>query len=320
MIKVGIIGAETAVAGELIRLLVHHPEVEIVTLFAPQFSGHSLSGFHHGLVGEISLKFTDKFNPENLDLVFLTSDSENSRLIISGREKWPDLKIIDMSENRFGNWVNTDMEYGLSEINRKGLVRDAHYSVVPTEIASIVLVSLFPAAKYLLLPADPEIEAILPRDLTDKFDAEKTVFEIDRQLHKIQNSFNGKTKIDVRPGKNERIMRIKAEIKCNLPIDEIMKIYENTYDDHNFTFMSLTPVGDEEVEGTQKCVISFSKKNPEKLIIETVADARMRGGAGDGIHNLNLLFSLYEKTGLTLKSSRYKPDPGRHSGSTSWFA
>ena len=105
---------------------------------------------------------------------------------------------------------------------------------------------------------------------------------------------------------------------CSLSLEEIEKIYEGIYDDHNFTFIThSSTISIKEVEGNQKCIITLSKPTADKILISAIWDGRMRGGAGDGVHIMNLMKGLYEKTGLSLKTSSY--DSGEEKESSSWF-
>lgn len=321
MIKVGIVGADSSDAGELLRILVNHPEVEVTTLYSQSLSGRKVADRHHGFIGEEAFQFTDKIDPTKLDAVFVADCSVAGDAIIERSEEWPELRIINLAPGRFEKQNAFDMEYGLSEINRKALVRGARRAIVPTPAASVALTALYPLASHLLLASDITIEVEAPEGLVADLDAAKIAAEISRQLRKAQNSFAGN--VDVRIKKNgfHRAMRVKTELKCPLAAEEIGKVYESVYDDHNFTFVTRGRVAETEVEGTQKCVVSFCKPGAGLLEIEAVADARMRGGAGDAVHILNLLFALHEKVGLSLKPSGYGVDSGgRKTDGVEWFA
>ena len=98
-------------------------------------------------------------------------------------------------------------------------------------------------------------------------------------------------------------MHIRLE--CQPDLEQILQMYEEVYDDHNFTSIVTSPVNPIETEGTNKVIISISKPDAATLCLDIVADGRMRGGAGEAVHLLNLLFALHEQTGLKLKASRY---------------
>ncbi|MDE6443316.1 MAG: hypothetical protein K2K64_02685 [Muribaculaceae bacterium] len=321
MIRVGIIGADSPEAGELLRILIHHPEVDIACLYAPSMPGHRITSVHHGFIGEEDLFFSDKIDLSKIDALFLTDDSPLGDSIVERLHEWENLKIINLSPSRFSDWSISDFEYGLSEVNRKPLVRGARNAIVPSPVASLVLVALYPLASHLLLSSDIKASVKMPESLIETFNPSLTEIEIVRSLKKAQNSFEGKISFNISQSASERSMRIGLALKCPLGIDEISKIYDSVYDDHNFTFISRERIDDAEVEGTQKCLISVSKPGAGLLEIEIVADGRLRGGAGDAVHALNLLFALHEKVGLSLKPSVYSKTSGNSENTrTSWFA
>lgn len=306
MIKIGIIGADTPVSGEIIRILINHPEADLLTLYAPSLLGHSVASIHHGMIGETSIKFTNKVNPEELDLLIITSNYPVVNNIIERFSEYEDLKLISFSRNLLSSFDKEQIENGISEINRKALVRGAKIAFIPSPAVVPTMIALIPLANYLLLNSDVDIKVFLPKDQAIIIDIENDRKEIEQQLKKNQISFNGKVNLSVYENDNsERGEITEITIKNKLPIDELEKIYEGTYDDHNFTFISHDALKTQEVEGTQKTVISMEKPDAETLIINVISDSRMRGGAGDAIHVLNLFFGLHEKTGLTLKSSRF---------------
>lgn len=303
MIKVGIIGAQTQLSGEILRILFLHPEVDIVTLFSPELTGRSVSSVHHGFIGEKIVNFTDKIDLSDLDIIFLTDDSEVSNKILTTYSEWPDLRIVDITPSRFSSSRNEDFEYGLSEINRKALVRGARKAFLPSAIAATSLIALYPLASFLLLPNEIDIDVEAPASIVNDTMVSVAKSEIKERLEKVQTSFKGDINISTKPFESSKIIKVKISFECKLSIEEIYKVYMSIYDDHNFTFVSMTDVDDNEVVGTQKCVLTIKKPVSDRLEIVSLADANMRGGAGDAVHMLNLLFALYEKIGLHLKPS-----------------
>lgn len=306
MVKVGILGAETPMAGEIIRLLINHPETEIVSLFSPVFLGRNLSSLHHGFIGENTLNFTDKLNLDELDFLMILQANEISQNIIDRFEEFENLKLLIFEKDFPLEKLRKDFEIGISEINRKALVRGAVKAYIPSPIVVLALISLVPLANFLLLNSDIEIEVNIPDDLSKEFEERVDAKKIEEELKKHQSSFKGKVNLKILGDlHSERGIRTKISFQSNLPLEEVEKIYDQIYDDHNFTFITRNNIDSKEVEGTQKTVISLKKPEENSLVIESVADARLRGGAGDAIHILNLFFGLHEKTGLTLKPSRY---------------
>lgn len=304
MIKVGIAGAESRTAAELLRLLVHHPDVDIVTLYAPEWAGRAVASVHHGFIGEPRLGFSSHFDATALDVAFLLrplySESDWVKLMADR----PQLKLVVFpgAEMAAAGGMGSPV-YGLSELNRKPLVRGARMAVVPNTIASPVLVALYPLAHHMLLDSQLTLEVEVPAQFATPDSLKAAKKEIEHHLGYLQGSFSGDVKVNVTESPRERAMRIRTSFPCAVGIDEIFKIYDSIYDDHNFTHIVSAPVDTKEIEGTDKIVVAAFKPDAGTLTLDIVADPTMRGGAGEAVHIMNLLFNLHEKTGLDLKSA-----------------
>lgn len=304
MVNVGIAGAETKLAGEIIRILINHPETELISLWAPTFKGRDVSSVHHGLIGENTLNFTDNLKLEELDSLIILPGSLLPANIKNQLDNFPELKTIVVSNDEKIKFNFTDSEIGISELNRKSLVRDAKNAYIPSGAIIPSLVALAPPANFLLLNSDIKISVSMPKDLADSFNKDSEISIIEQQLKQRQSSFSGKIDIEIHPLEtNSRELSSEITFKSSLPTEELEKIYEGIYDDHNFTFITKKTLTPEEASGTQKILININKPEPDIFEIRTIADARMRGGAGDVVHILNLFFRLHEKTGLNLKSA-----------------
>ncbi|MCH5232614.1 MAG: hypothetical protein J1E78_03170 [Muribaculaceae bacterium] len=305
MYKIGIIGADHPDGGELIRLLVNHPEVEIINLYAPSLTGRNVCSVHPGLIGEKIVNFSDQINFDDLNLVFIADSSQIPDTLYTLSDEMSDLKIIILDSTTKDLPFKT--EIGLSEINRKALVRGATKAQLLYPVFVPIMISLYPLAMYMLLKNSLHINVEIPDGMKNeigKWDEEKS--GITEMLKEIQPSFNGNIILNFAFNHHDkRGIKISFELECSLSLEEIEKIYEGIYDDHNFTFTSFSPIETNEIAGTQKCVISISKTSPDKLNVEAVADGRLRGGAGDATHVMNLFFGLHEKTGLQLKTSLF---------------
>lgn len=307
MVKVGILGADSPLAGEVIRILINHPETELHSLHSSTLSGRNLSSHHHGLIGENPLVFSDEFDPEDLDLIIIAGNSELNSTIIDNFQNFEDLKLISISKKYPEALDELKYDIGLSEINRKTLVRTSRISRVPSPAIVTPLIALAPLANFLLLNNDVEINVKLPQHLYKAVDLSGDYKELIEQLKERQNSFSGKIILNISASDTEeRGVITTISMKNSLPLEELEKIYDQLYDDHNFTFLSRREVGLEEVEGTQKVVIFPEKPDPDTLNLKIVSDGVMRGGAGDIVHILNLYFGLHEKTGLQIKASKFK--------------
>lgn len=304
MIKVAITGAATPEAGELIRILTNHPEVELTTLSAPGYEGISVTSVHHGLIGELKLNFSGPLSmTPDCSVVFVCGNSMTAAEFSALRLALPDIRIIIVGSISNLDTERLDIVYGLPEINRKPLVRGALSAIVPSPMASIVLTSLYPLAQNLLLNDSVRIQVEAPADIiaNDKGEARK---EITENLSQVQLSLGDIDNIEFTESSGERRMKAVITLSCPISTEQIDEIYE-MYDDHNFAFPVFSQISDSEVAGTDKCVIYLRKEDDSTLRIETLADPRMRGGAGEAVHIMNLLFGLAEKTGLALKASEF---------------
>lgn len=304
MIKVAITGADAPEAGELIRILVNHPEVIITTLSAPGHEGISVSSVHHGLIGELRMNFSGPLSmTPDCSVVFVCGNSMTAAEFSALQLARPDIKTVIVD-----SIPNLDIErlgvvYGLPEINRKPLVRGAVSAIVPSPLSSLVLTALYPLALNMLLNDSMQIKVTAPSDIISR-DKEEAIEEITNNLSQTQLSLGKNINLEFNDSETDRRMKAVITLSCHVTIEQIHEIFE-IYDDHNFAFPIASPVDEEEVIGTNKCVISLHKPTDSELRLEVVADPRMRGGAGEAVHIMNLLFGLHEKTGLALKASEF---------------
>lgn len=307
MIKIGIAGADTPMAGELIRILINHPDADILAVNAPGKKGERVDMFHHGLAGECDLLFTELMDPSNLDVVFIDAHSALANHFRNDPASNPELRIIDMSHGSAPD-ADSEMVYALSEINRKQLVRSARKGVVPRSVAAVSLLSLLPLAENMMLPQKLEISVDCPPDILVSPKDEMARRETSYWLRQLQSSFSGDVSLkilDRADNASPRGIRVTTEIPSPASLEIIKELYEKRFDDHSLTLVGDFPMDLKQVEGTDKCLIGISETPEGKLKIEGIADCRMRGGAGDAVHTMNLMFGLLETTGLRLKAHTY---------------
>lgn len=304
MIKVAITGADSPQAGELIRILVNHPEVIITTLSAPGREGMAVDSVHHGLIGELKMNFSGPLPmTPDCSVVFVCGNSMTAAEFSALQLARPDIKMIIVDAIPNLDAERLGIVYGLPEINRKPLVRGAVAAIVPSPISSLVLASLYPLALHMLLNDTIGIRVEAPADIiaADRGKAQREIFSI---LGNIQLSFSQNSDIILGESQSDRKMKAHISLSCPVTIEQLHEIYD-MYDDHNFAYPITGKVDENEVIGTNKCVIALDKPTDSVLEIEAVADPRMRGGAGEAVHIMNLLFGLHEKTGLALKASEF---------------
>lgn len=304
MIKVGILGAESHLAGELLRLLILHPEVEIIAVCSPPLLGKSVAAYHKGIHGETDLRFSDTIHLEDVDVLFIAS----SKYKMPEESQLPEnlnVIVLDSKVNAEEASLFTSIEFypAVSEMFRKPLVRTARGAKVLSAPTSVALIALFPLALHLLLNDRIKIKVTLPGYHEELPSSEKIARELEKYLHEVQLSFNKIAEVEIERSEMVRALSMEIEFPCTVSVEEIEKAYESVYDDHNFTFLTHGIPSPEEVASTQKCLISVSRPEEGIIRINAVADSVMRGGAGDAVHAMNLLFGLFEKTGLSLPAS-----------------
>lgn len=301
MIKVGILGAENVAAGELLRVLLNHPEIELLSAVAPALRGKTLSSYHRGLIGETDLRFSDSLDLETIDLVFITSPDFH----VSFKDQLPEnLKVIFIQGKDSyilpSPFDRLEFVPGLSEMFRKPLVRGARASRILPSSSSLILIALYPLAAHLLLNDTISINLQVPAHYTSSVSVEGMKEEIESLIRSVQLSMPSLKEIKVEASDTIRALSVEISFVCRISKEEIERIFEDTYEDHHFAFLVKTDPSPSEVAGTHKCLIYVSKPTKETIKVKAVADSVLRGGAGDAIHSMNLLFGLFEKTGLCL--------------------
>lgn len=321
MIKAGIIGGAGYTAGELIRILLNHPDVELIWVNSSSNAGNPISSVHQGLIGETDLIFTSSTPFNEVDVIFFCTPHGESKKFIESHDIPEDLKIVDLSQD-FRLEGDNDFIYGLPEINRKYIIRGKRVAN-PGCFATAIQLALLPLAKNLLLNSDINITAItgstgagVKPSATSHFSwrndnisvykpfKHQHLAEIKQTLKSLQNSFNSEINLIPMRGCFSRGIFVAAYLDCPIALDEIKKLYEDYYDDHRFTFISDKMPDLKDVVNTNKCIIHLEKEG-NKLLIISVIDNLLKGASGQAVHNMNLLFGLHERVGLQLKASAF---------------
>lgn len=308
MIKVGIIGGSNPMAGELLRLLINHPDVEIMWVNSARYAGRLLSDVHHGLLGETSLRISPTVDLNTIDVLFIFRNKGQTIEWLTDRVVPEDLRIIDLSvdmqdpdtANEYG------FVYGLPELNRKVLVRGATRTIVPLPRAAISALALLPLAKDEIIDHDIDIEVTPPHiDESPESTPEELSAEIAYAIRELHPTFNEHIAIRDTAPADDRVISCRVSLPTPHDIGMLCRMYEEFYDDHNFVFITNNAKPDaKEVEGTNKCLIYIDKQDG-RLEVTAMMDAVLKGAAGTAVHDMNLLFGLHERTGLALKASKY---------------
>lgn len=322
MIKAGIVGGAGYTAGELIRLLINHPEAEIAFIHSSSNAGNRVADIHSGLYGECDLIFTDKLPFEEIDVLFFCTAHGDSKKFLDTHKVPESLKIIDLSMDFRLKSEDNKFLYGLPELNRRAICK-SQFIANPGCFATCIELGLLPLAKHLMLNEDIMVNAITgstgagvhPKPTTHfswrdnnmsiyKPFSHQHIPEIKQSLQQLQNSFN--VEIDFIPYRGDFPRGIFATIvvKTKVDIEEIKRIYDEYYDKDSFVFIVEKSINLKEVVNTNKCLIHL-EKHGDKLLIVSCIDNLLKGASGQAVHNMNLMFNLEETVGLRLKPSAF---------------
>ena len=320
MIKVGIIGGAGYTAGELLRLLVNHPEVEITFVHSTSNAGNPIASVHSGLVGDTELRFSEEYDLEAIDLLFLCSAHGQSRKFWEQNTAPAHLKVIDLAQDYRDE--SDGYIYGLPEVN---LNRIAQASKVanPGCFATAIQLSLLPLAAHTQLKDEVHITAITgstgagvkPSATThfswrsDNMSVYKAfehqhLLEINRTLRTLQPSFEKALNFVPMRGDFARGIFVSAYTTSNLTAEEAVALYKEFYAEAAFTFVVDGEVDLKQVVNSNKALLRVAKYG-DKLHIVTAIDNLLKGASGQAVQNMNIMFGLDQRCGLNLKSSAF---------------
>ena len=317
MIKVGISGCEGLGAAELVRVLINHPDVELMWVCSASHSNKRLDGIVPGIVGECDLKVSPEGSLDDVDVVFLCG----SRDAVAGQmhpDSWREvLKVIDLSgSNNVAHGDGNPWVYGLGEMQRRVLVHESRWVTVPGAAAVASLLAVMPLARNQMLNAPlafhvqagavvfPAGDTTVDSLALDTTYAHEQQLEICYVLGQCQPDFAHPVTLTVSPGAERRTLSVEARFKADLDRSMLIGLYEQYYEDHNFVFLLSRPVTAADVENTNKFLICIEKDDATgEVTVRGMMDALLKGAAGTAVHAMNLLFGLHERVGLELKAT-----------------
>lgn len=320
MIRTGIIGGAGYTAGELIRVLLNHPEAEISFVHSGSSAGKALWEVHEGLYGETDLSFGDSFDLSSVDVLFLCGSHGASRSFWEAHTRPSGLKVIDLAQDfrdESGGYV-----YGLPELKREA-IKSASSVANPGCFATAVQLALLPLAAAGLLKDEIQVSAITgstgagvkPGATTHfswradnvsayKIFSHQHLPEIRRSLSGLQGSDVPEINFVPIRGPFQRGIFAAVHTHCALDETAARKLYEDFYADAPFTFVSPGPVDLKQVTGTNKCLLQL-EKHGGSLVVCSVIDNLLKGASGQAVQNMNLMCGLSETAGLHLKAAAF---------------
>jgi N-acetyl-gamma-glutamyl-phosphate reductase len=318
-IKAGVIGGAGYTAGELLRILINHPNVEIAFVNSSSNAGNPITDIHSGLIGETDLKFTSQLPLAEVDALFLCSAHGDSKKFIDNNEVPASVKIIDLSTDFRAKSPNHDFVYGLPELNRNK-IRTANRIANPGCFATTIQLALLPLAAAGLLTDEIHVNAITgstgagvkPSDTSHfswrnnnisiyKAFSHQHLQEIGQSLRQLQNNFDKVVNFIPVRGNFARGIFATTYTSCNLSLEEAKQLYTDFYHDSAFTFVVDKNPDMKQVVNTNKGIV-YLEKHGDKLLIVSMIDNLLKGASGQAVQNMNLMFGFDEKAGLQLKS------------------
>lgn len=322
MIKIGIIGGAGYTAGELIRLLINHPDAEIVFVNSTSNAGNLITDVHSGLYGETDMRFTNELPLDSVNLLFFCTAHGDTKKFLESHAIPDGLKIIDLSMDYRIEGPEHEFVYGLPELNRRRIC-NANYIANPGCFATCIQLGVLPLARHLMLNSELHVNAItgstgagVKPSSTSHFSwrndnisiykpfTHQHLVEIGQSLRQLQNSFTSRINFIPVRGNFSRGIYATTYLDCKIDLSEIKRIYEEYYADHSFTFITDKNPDLKQVVNTNKCLINLQKID-DKILIISMIDNLLKGASGQAVHNMNLLFGLEETVGLHLKPSAF---------------
>jgi len=333
-IRVGIIGSAGYTGGELLRILIFHPSVEIVFANSASNAGNKLYAVHNDLFGDTELEFSSDFH-SNIDVLFLCVGHGDARKFLESNPIDSAVKIIDLSQD-YRLRANTTYQgqefvYGLPELNREA-IKTAHYIANPGCFATNIRLALLPLASKGLLSDQIHINATTGSTGAGQKPGATTHFswrnnnlsayksfehqhlqEISESLDQLQDGFlphsdqslleRAAEKINFVPQRGDFTRGIFSSIyvDSDLTEEEAYELYNSYYASHPFTSVSKANIDLKQVVNTNKSIIHL-EKHGNKLLILNATDNLLKGASGQAVQNMNLMFGLEERAGLNLKS------------------
>lgn len=327
-IRIGIIGGAGYTGGELLRLLLRHPNANILFVHSHSQAGKLITSIHADLVGETDMHFTNELSLNNIDLLFLCVAHGDAKKFLAQNIIPENIKIIDLSNDHRPTESNsnpsyniTPFIYGLPEMN-KVAIQSAQYVANPGCFATAIQLGLLPLAKEGLLfdiyttGITGSTGAGAGMSETSHFSwranniqAYKTlshqhVNEIIFTLNSLKTGNH--TNLNFIPWRGDftRGIFISSQLKCELDLSTLEELYASYYADHPFTSLINSSLFLKQVVNTNKCMIQLEKVG-NQLVIHAAIDNLLKGASGQAVQNMNLMFGLEEKIGLQLKANYF---------------
>lgn len=318
MVKVGIIGGAGYTAGELLRLLINHPEVEIGFVNSTSNAGNKIENVHEGLIGETDLVFTDQLPLDTVDVVFFCTAHGDTMKFMEKHEIPSQVKIIDLSmDYRLASPAH-DFVYGLPELNKEA-IKNCNHLANPGCFATCIQLGLLPLAKNNLLPDEVQVNAItgstgagVKPGATSHFSwrndnlsiykpfTHQHLPEIKQSLRQLQKGYAGDIVFIPYRGDFPRGIFATLVVKTTISQEEAVQMFTDFYAESPFVHITENNLDLKQVVNTNKGLLHI-EKHGNRLLIVSCIDNLLKGASGQAVQNMNMMFGLKETEGLKLK-------------------
>ncbi|MBO5457196.1 MAG: N-acetyl-gamma-glutamyl-phosphate reductase [Muribaculaceae bacterium] len=318
--RIGIIGGAGYTAGELLRLLLNHPEAEIAFVHSTSNAGKPVTDIHEGLIGDTDLHFSEDYDLNSIDVLFLCQGHGFSRKFWEENEMPEGLKIVDLAQDYRDE--SDGYVYGLPEANLER-IKGSRKVANPGCFATALQVALLPLAAASKLNGEIHVTGITGSTgagvkpgatthfswRTDNLSVYKAfehqhLAEIKQTLRQLQPGFDSEISFIPVRGDFARGIFAMTYIDTDMTIEEATSLYKEFYKDAEFTHVSDRPVDLKQVVNTNKAIISLEKHGSKLLIISAI-DNLLKGASGQAVQNMNIICGLPQRTGLALKPSAF---------------
>lgn len=316
-IKTAIIGAAGYTGGELIRLLVHHPNCELVYVHSNSQNGKKVTDVHPDLVGDIDLVFTDIVSVNGIEAVFLGLPHGETKAFLKNHKFPKETVIIDLSTDFRDE--SDGFVYGLPEVN-KSIIQTAKKIANPGCFATAIQLALAPAISKNWIKESVHISGITGSTGAGKKLTETSHFsyrtgnmsvyklfnhqhlkEIKQTFGQLQDGFSQELLFVPYRGNFSRGIWITAYFPYLGTLPEAIEAFKEFYKNAPFTHIAENDIDLKQVVNTNKCLIHLQVEKGQ-LVIYSAIDNLLKGASGQAVQNFNLAFNLEETTGLKLKS------------------
>ena len=322
MVRVGILGAAGYTGGELIRLLLNHPEAEIVFANSESNAGNPVADVHEGLYGDTELCFTSEMPFDSVDVVFFCFGHGKSEAFLKEHSIPENVKIVDLAQDFRLEAPDHDYVYGLPEINKERIAKAQHVAN-PGCFATCIQLGLLPAASMGLIKGSVAVNAITGSTGAGQKATATTHFSWRNNNMSIYKAFNHQHVPEIRQSLRQVQGHLDADIDfipyrgdfsrgifatevitTDRPLEEIVEAYKAFYRDARFTHYVDKAIDMKQVVNTNKALVHCDKYG-DKLLVTSTIDNLLKGAVGQAVQNMNIMFGLDEATGLNLKSSAF---------------